>query len=103
LRAQLTPSGRGKRLATDVASAGATIDDRSPIERRRAMTWAQRLKRVFGIDVKTCIHCGGSVRIVACIEEPKAIRAILDHFVKRGAMEPAHYRPAARSPPAVAA
>jgi len=79
LRAQLTPSGRGKRPATDVASAGANIDDRSPIERRRAMTpdqvrgrlWAQRLKRVFGIDVKTCIHCGGSVRIVASIENPK--------------------------------
>jgi len=110
LRAQLTPSGRGKRPATDVASAGANIDDRSPIERRRAMTWAQRLKRVFGIDVKTCIHCGGSVRIVASIEEPKAIRAIparghpcLDHFAKHGAMEPARYRPAARAPPAVAA
>jgi len=67
------------------------------------MTWAQRLKRVFGIDVKTCIHCGGSVRIVASIEEPKAIRAVLDQFPKHGAMEPAHYQPAARAPPAVAA
>jgi len=102
-RAQLTPLGRGKRPAADVASAGANIDDRSPIERRRAMTWAQRLKRVFGIDVKTCIHCGGSVRIVVSIEEPKAIRAILDHFAKHGAMEPAHYRPATRTPPAGAA
>jgi len=76
LRAQLTSLGRGKRPATDAASAGANIDDRSPIERGRAMTWVQRLKRVFGIDVKTCIHCGGSVRIVASIEEPKAIRAM---------------------------
>ena len=32
------------------------------------MTWAQRLKRVFDIDVSTCIHCGGAVRIVATIE-----------------------------------
>jgi len=103
LRTQLTPSGRGKRPATDVASAGANVDDLSPIDRWRAMTWAQRLKRVFGIDVKTCIHCGGSVRSVASIEEPKAIRAILDHFAKHGAMEPAHDRPAARAPPAVAA
>jgi len=53
--------------------------------------------------VSTCIHCGGSVRIVASIEEPKAIRAILDHYAKHGAMEPAHDRPAARAPPAVAA
>jgi len=42
-------------------------------------------------------------RIVASIEEPKAIRAILAHFAKHGALEPAHYRPAARAPPAVAA
>jgi len=34
------------------------------------MTWAQRLKRVFNIDVSTCGHCGGTVRIVASIGEP---------------------------------
>jgi len=67
------------------------------------MTWAQRLKRVFGIDVNACGHCGGTVRIVASIEEPTAIRAILAHFVKHGALEKAHYRPALRAPPAVAA
>jgi len=37
-RAQLTPSGRGKRPPTDEASTVANSDDRSPIERRRAMT-----------------------------------------------------------------
>jgi hypothetical protein len=74
------------------------------------MTWAQRLKRVFNIDVSTCGHCGGTVRIVASIEEPTAIRAIparghpcLAPFEKHGAREKAHYRPAPRAPPAVAA
>jgi hypothetical protein len=67
------------------------------------MTWAQRLKRVFGIDVTTCGHCGGAVRIVASIEEPKAIRAILAHVAKHDALEEAHYRPARRAPPAAAA
>jgi len=73
------------------------------------MSWAQRLKRVFGIDVSTCVHCGGAVRIVASIEEPTAIRAIparghpcLAHFEKHDAMEEAHYRPRPRGPPAVA-
>lgn len=65
--------------------------------------WAQRLKRVFGIDVNTCIHCGGKVRIVASIEDPAVIRAILGHFEKHGAIEQAHYRPPARAPPAAAA
>jgi hypothetical protein len=78
-------------------------DQRISDECCRAMTWAQRLKRVFGIDVETCIHCGGQVKIVASVEEPQAIRAILAHFEKHGALEEAHYRPAARAPPAEAA
>ena len=105
LRAQLTPSGRGKRPSTDAAPVDVSANDqqRSPEERRRAMTWAQRLKRVFGIDVKVCVHCGGAVRIVASIEEPTAIRAILAHFEKHGALEGAYYRPGPRAPPALAA
>jgi len=111
LRAQLTPSGRGKRPPTDEESTGANSDHRSPDEKRRSMTpdqvrgrlWAQRLKRVFNIDVSTCGHCGGAVRIVASIEEPTAIRAILAHFAKHGALEQAHFRSAPRAPPAVAA
>jgi hypothetical protein len=66
------------------------------------MTWAQRLKRVFGIDVETCDYCGGKVRIVASVEEPRAIGAILAHFAQHGALESAHYRPAPRAPPAAA-
>ena len=101
LRGQLTPSGRGKRPATDTAAVDVSANDepRSPEEKRRAMTWAQRLKRVFGIDVSTCVHCGGAVRIVASIEEPHAIRAILAHFEKHGVREPAYYRPVPRGPP----
>jgi hypothetical protein len=105
LRAQLTPSGRGKRPATDAALIEVSANDepRSPEQKRRSITWAQRLKRVLGIDVNTCIHCGGAVRIVASIEDPAAIRAILGHFEKHGALEQAHYRPPARAPPAAAA
>ena len=104
LRAQLTPSGRGRRPAGDAAPVDASAHDepRSPEQKRRAMSWAQRLKRVFSIDITTCAHCGGAVRIVASIEEPTAIRAILAHFEKHGALEQAHYRPAARAPPPAA-
>ena len=34
-----------------------------------SMTWAQRLKRVFAIDIEKCEKCGGPVRIIASIEE----------------------------------
>ena len=29
------------------------------------MSWAQRLKRVFAIDVETCRQCGGKLRLIA--------------------------------------
>jgi hypothetical protein len=95
-RARLTPSGRGK-------GAPAQADVRTPDEKRRGMTWAQRLKRVFGIDVDTCGHCGGAARIIACVEEPSAIRAILEHFARHGALPQAHFRPKPRASPAVGA
>ena len=44
------------------------------------MTWAQRLKRVFGIDIATCRRCGGAVRIIACIEDPVVIEKIFSHL-----------------------
>jgi len=40
------------------------------------MTWAQRLKRVFDIDIETCPACGGAVKVIACIEDPVVIKRI---------------------------
>jgi hypothetical protein len=51
------------------------------------MTWAQRLKRVFNIDIETCPACGGAVRIIACIEDPLVIEKILSHLDHKGALE----------------
>ena len=44
------------------------------------MTWAQRLKRVFNIDVEICNECGGDVRIIASIEDPIVIGKIQNPF-----------------------
>ena len=63
-RIQVTPSKRGKG-----GKRNADEDEQcqSPAERRASMTWAQRLKRVFNIDIETCSKCGGAVRVIACI------------------------------------
>jgi len=45
-----------------------------------AITWAQRLKRVFSIDIEVCEKCQDPVRIIACIEDPVVIRQILEHL-----------------------
>jgi hypothetical protein len=47
------------------------------------MNWAQRLKRVFDIDVEICDQCGGAVKIIACIEDLVVIKKILDHLDKK--------------------
>ena len=49
------------------------------------MTWAQRLKRVFNIDIETSIECGGDVRIIASIEDPAVINKILAHLDEKEA------------------
>ncbi len=59
-------------------------DARTPAERHRAMHWAQRLKRVFKLDLQSCEGCGGQVRVVACLEAPAVIGKILAHLERAG-------------------
>jgi hypothetical protein len=58
------------------------------------MRCAQRLKRVFGIDIEVCAGCRGTMRIIACIEDPVVIKAILAQLA--GKARPVH---APRLPP----
>jgi len=82
LRAQVTPAKRGKGKKTETLDA---TQDPTPAERRVAMLWSQRLKRVFRIDIETCSHCGGVVMIIACIEDPVVIEMILTHLNEKAA------------------
>jgi rRNA maturation endonuclease Nob1 len=34
------------------------------------MSWAQRLKRVFQLDLSQCEHCGGKTKIIATLKTP---------------------------------
>ena len=45
-----------------------------------SMSWARRLKRVFGIEIERCERCGGRVRVVSSIEDPVVIERILKHL-----------------------
>jgi len=45
-----------------------------------SMTWAQRLKRVFSLEIEKCEKCGGKVRVIACIEDPDVIQKILKYL-----------------------
>jgi hypothetical protein len=46
--------------------------------RARRLSWAQLLQRVFAVDAFVCPRCGDRMRLLAAIESPGVIRAILD-------------------------
>ena len=65
------------------------------------MAWAQRLKRVFNIDIETCGRCGGTVKVIACIEDQDIIDRVLAHprDKERGSPTLPHLVPPSRAPP----
>jgi hypothetical protein len=112
-RARVTPARRGKgRKIKPLAEK----PDQTPAERRASMSWAQRLKRVFAIDIETCSECGGAVKVaalahpcargisasmhvIASIEDPAVIQKILAHLKEK--VTPAGWGrlPPCRAPP----
>ena len=94
-RALITPAGRGKGRK----KTSKEWDDRSFAERHTAMTWAQRLKRVFNIDIEACEQCQGPVKVIACIEDPLVIRQILDHLKSKEPIDQQARPPPGRAPP----
>jgi len=95
-RIEVTPARRGKGRRRNTAGEEQCP---SPAERRASMTWAQRLKRVFNIDIETCSKCGGAVRVIACIEDPVVIDKILAHLDKKATLTESAVLPRSRAPP----
>ena len=97
-RARVTPGGRGKGKTFKVTgdSRGGT-----PEERGTSMNGAQRLKRVFGIDVETCDQCGGAFKVIACIEDTAVNKKILDHLDKKAPASEQQRLPKSRAPPCI--
>lgn len=81
-RVDVTPAKRGKGIpsAEDVG--------RAPAQRHPAMTWAQRLKWVFNINVSVCPKYGGEARVIASIKQQPSIDKILARLKQKGALPP---------------
>ena len=64
------------------------------------MSRAQRVKRVFGIEIDTCQRCCGNLRIIASIEQPEVIAKILSHLERTAPQpHPPQLPLGARAPP----
>ena len=80
-------AGGGKGTFKFFRTVCVDQDEKTPAQRHVAMSWAQRLKRVFNIDVETCRVCGAAARVIACIEDPVVIRKILNHLQEKSSLD----------------
>jgi hypothetical protein len=72
---------RSKIIPTPPEPAAEPSNDHAHAHRRTVrMSWARLLKRVFDIDIEHCPNCGGSLKIIAAIEDPPVIVKILSHL-----------------------
>jgi hypothetical protein len=72
---RISPSG-------SVAEGEAQPPAGAPAAPRRGsnLLWAQLMQRSFGFDVLACPRCGGRLRLLALIEDPRVIQRILRHL-----------------------
>ena len=80
---RVTPAGR------DLGGKGRDADGQVQAEptepgRRSAIGWARRLRGVNGRDIERCASCGGTLRIIACLEDRAVIETILGNRRRPG-------------------
>ena len=80
----LAPNAKLRLLIVPRRSDSESYDntgwDEPAITPRQHVSWARLLKRVFNIDIQTCPHCQGRLKIIAAIEDPPTIVKILQHL-----------------------
>ena len=85
---------RARRRAEGLAGPQRGVGDTAPTDPdRRALrrVWAALIRRIYEVDPLVCPRCGGTMRIIAFITEPRVIGKILRHLAAQGVD--------ARSPP----
>jgi len=79
LRRKVVAYGRPAQvLEKDLPKEEAETFD--PEKEARHMSWADLMRRSFGIDVLQCPKCLGRMKLIALIEDPAVIAKILDHL-----------------------
>jgi hypothetical protein len=48
------------------------------------LTWAQRLRRNFGIGTTLCPFCGGRLEVIADVTDPRLLGRTLEHVRREG-------------------
>lgn len=78
-RKMIVPEPKAEAQVPEVVTPETMLEKLSDKKKKKRISWAKLLKRIFNIDIETCPHCGEKVKIIAAIEDPKVIKKILDH------------------------
>jgi hypothetical protein len=77
-RARVVAYGAARGEAPIAATAITEANDEpTAAPKPRHWGWAALMSRAFEIDVLACPRCGGRLRLLATVEDPDALRAIL--------------------------
>ena len=90
LHGLFAPNARHRRRVVPAPTAAPGSDAAEPtqVPTRAKMSWAQRLRRVFDIDISRCPRCGAALLVSAATTEPRVVAAILAHLETRTARAP---------------
>ena len=83
------------------ALAEAVSVEPANFSRADARRWAVLMRRIYEVDPLVCPKCGGTMRVIALIQEPKVIYKTLRHLQTKG--RDARAGPWTTGPPADAA
>ena len=73
-RAQIVP-GPQEQVQDPEPVPGRTGEP-TPAQRRHRLAWAALLRRVFRVDVTVCPGCGGHMKIIAALTQPRSIATL---------------------------
>jgi len=74
--------GRRRRQGREKLPLGPVpLSDDTASGRAARANWARFIKEVFAADPLVCPDCGGAMRLIAFIEDPRVVRAILVYLL----------------------
>jgi hypothetical protein len=69
--------GKMRKARTDPSHPPIIEDDPDYVP---SIGWAEMIRKVYEVDPLRCPSCGGKMRIISFIEEPKTIDRIIRHL-----------------------
>jgi hypothetical protein len=82
--------------AATATAPGSVAAEPDSAERKARKRWANLIRHLYEVDPLVCPRCGGMMKIIAFLTEPRVIRAILDSLRRTPSTAGSRHPPPAR-------